>query len=56
MAFVYNVRDDIYWFDTTTQLNADTEIVKGKTAKAAALDAPSTVYISNGATWILIAG
>jgi hypothetical protein len=53
--YTYNPYDKIYWFDTTAQLASDAVIVKSKTAKAATLDAPFDVYISNGTSWIKIA-
>jgi len=54
MAYAQNFYDKIFWFDTTLQLASDAEIVEQKTAKAAALDAPYDVYISNGTSWIKI--
>jgi hypothetical protein len=55
MAYRYNIYDNIHWFDTTAQLASDSSIcTEFITAKAAALDAPSVVYISNGTAWIKI--
>ena len=51
MSVIYNKADDVYWFDTTTELRADTEYVKKKTAKAIAFDNLSQVYVSDGTQW-----
>lgn len=51
MSVIYNKTDDVYWFDTTAELRADTEYVKKKTAKAIALDNLSKVYVSDGTQW-----
>lgn len=56
MAYKYNLNDHVYWFDTTAQLAADASVVtEFITAKAAGLDAPAVIYISNGTSWIKMA-
>jgi hypothetical protein len=53
MAYKYNTNDHLYWFDTTAQIAADASIcTEFKTAKAASLTAPETIYIANGTSWI----
>lgn len=48
----YNPYDNVYYFDTTAEIAADTQYVQAKTAKAIAFDALGTIYISNGTAWL----
>lgn len=48
----YNPNDNVYYFDTTAEITADTEYVKARTAKAIPFDNLNSLYISNGTTWL----
>lgn len=48
----YNSADDVFWATTTKEIKIDQELVKMRTAKAAALDAVNVFYISDGTDWI----
>ena len=37
MSVIYNKADDVYWFDTTAELLADTEYVKKKDSQGNSL-------------------
>jgi len=52
MGTIYNSEDNVYWFDTTAEITADTLYVREKTAKAIAIDDMSKVYVSNGTIWV----